>query len=96
MKLGMTEEGYELHFGVNYVGHALLAKLLIPVMQQTAERGGGHVLRTRIVIASSEGYAMAPKGGVAFDKLVTNCEDMVRISHGPSRSSFEFSIIFSR
>lgn len=78
-----TKEGYELHFGINYVGHALLAKLLIPTLHQTAEKwrkhGGEGDGRTRMVIVSSEGYAMAPKGGIAFDQLRTSCEEMVRV-----------------
>lgn len=77
-----TKEGYELHFGINYVGHALFSKLLVPTLRQTAEKwrknGGEGDGRTRLVIVSSEGYAMAPKGGIAFDKLRTNCEEMVR------------------
>lgn len=77
-----TKEGFELHFGINYVGHARFSKLLIPIMQRTAERwrkeGGEGNGRTRMVIVSSEGYAMAPKGGIVFDKLRTNCEEMVR------------------
>lgn len=83
VKPATTKEGYELHFGINYVGHALFAKLLIPIMQQTAEKqrkdSDNADARTRMVIVSSEGYAMAPKGGIAFEKLRTNCEDVVCI-----------------
>lgn len=75
---GRTREGYESHFGINYLGHALLIKLLMPVMLRTAEAHGG---RPRIVIVSSEGWAMAPKGGVLFEKVRTDCADLVNFSH---------------
>lgn len=76
---GVTKEGHESHFGINYLGHALLVKLLMPTMvrtaeQQQAEGGHGH---GRLVIVSSEGHKMAPKEGIAFDKLKTDCAAMV-------------------
>ncbi|KAJ4423239.1 hypothetical protein N0V82_002100 [Gnomoniopsis sp. IMI 355080] len=70
---GLTKEGYECHFGINYVGHSLLLKLLTPVVLRTAEISSG---RPRVVIVSSEGWAMAPKGGILFDKVKTKCEDL--------------------
>ncbi|GJP96673.1 short-chain dehydrogenase [Aspergillus niger] len=33
---GLTNEGYEIQFGTNHMGHALLAKLLVPVLLKTA------------------------------------------------------------
>lgn len=71
---GITKEGYESHFGINYVGHALLIKLLMPLVLRTAEISSG---RPRVVVVSSEGWAMAPKTGILFDKVKTNCEDLV-------------------
>lgn len=71
---GLTREGYEVVFGVNYLGHALLVRLLVGMMVQTVEekKGGG-----RIVFVASEGHSMAPKGGVVFEKLRTECKDLV-------------------
>ncbi|KAI1498095.1 NAD(P)-binding protein [Biscogniauxia marginata] len=60
---GVTTEGYEIHFGVNYLGHALLSSLL----------PGADV---RIVIVSSEGHLNAPKDGIDFNKLKTDCADI--------------------
>ncbi|OAL45021.1 NAD(P)-binding protein [Pyrenochaeta sp. DS3sAY3a] len=71
---GTTKEGYEVHFGLNYLGHSLLARLLVPTMKRSVEQHPG--LDARIVIVSSEGYSMAPKGGIQFDKLKTECADM--------------------
>ena len=74
---GTTKEGYEVHFGLNYLGHALLAKLLTPTLVKTSNQQSGS--EPRIVVVSSEGHAMAPKGGIQFDKLKTECAAMVRI-----------------
>lgn len=75
---GTTKEGYEVHFGLNYLGHALLAKLLTPLLVKTAKQTGSEA---RFVVVSSEGHAMAPKGGIQFDKLKTECAAMVRYSN---------------
>jgi NAD(P)-dependent dehydrogenase (short-subunit alcohol dehydrogenase family) len=70
---GTTKEGYEVHFGLNYLGHALLAKLLIPTLEKTATQG----TEPRVVVVSSEGHAMAPKGGIQFANLQSECAAMV-------------------
>lgn len=62
---GSTQEGYELQFGTNYMGHALLTKLLLPVLLSTAEASESDV---RIVNVSSEGHILAPGAGILFDK----------------------------
>lgn len=71
---GTTKEGYEIAFGINYLGHALLTKLLLPTLLRTAELPGADV---RVVAVSSEGHKLAPKGGILFDKLKGPCEDLV-------------------
>lgn len=71
---GTTAEGYEIAFGINYLGHALLIKLLMPTLLRTAELPGADV---RVVAVSSEGHNLAPKGGILFDKLKGPCEDVV-------------------
>lgn len=60
-----TKEGYEIQFGTNHVGHALLTKLLMPVLLETAKQPGADV---RIVNVSSMGHLMAPSGGIIFDQ----------------------------
>ena len=34
-KKSFTKEGYELHYGVNYLGHFLLTLLLLPLLQES-------------------------------------------------------------
>ncbi|KAJ4341103.1 hypothetical protein N0V95_007323 [Ascochyta clinopodiicola] len=60
-----TKEGYEIQFGTNHMGHALLTKLLLPTLLRTAETPGGDV---RIVTLSSSGHAIPVPGGLMFDQ----------------------------
>lgn len=65
---GLTKDGYEIQFGTNHVGHALLTKLLAPVLDKTAAEPGSDV---RVVVLTSAATAMAPKDGIEFDRLKT-------------------------
>ncbi|RYO88814.1 hypothetical protein DL762_003531 [Monosporascus cannonballus] len=40
MRPGETRKGYEIHFGINYLGHALLSRLLVPKMLLTTQQPG--------------------------------------------------------
>ncbi|MCJ1387300.1 hypothetical protein MMC18_000141 [Xylographa bjoerkii] len=62
---GTTKEGYEIQFGTNHMGHALLTKLLLPTLLSTAKEPDADV---RIVNLTSEGHNLAPSGGILFDK----------------------------
>jgi len=68
MPPGLTKEGYELQFGTNLVGHALLTKLLLPTLLKTAEEPNSDV---RIVSLSSAGHQWTPTGGIVFKDLKT-------------------------
>jgi NAD(P)-dependent dehydrogenase (short-subunit alcohol dehydrogenase family) len=61
----LTKEGYEIQFGTNHMGHALLTKLLLPVLLDTAKLPGADV---RIVALSSMGHHIAPAEGIMFDQ----------------------------
>ncbi|WPG97795.1 NAD(P)-binding protein [Acrodontium crateriforme] len=50
-----TQDDYEIQFGTNHMGHALLTKLLLPTLLQTAQHAGADV---RIVTLSSEGHKL--------------------------------------
>lgn len=70
---GLTKDGYEIQFGTNHVGHALLTKLLTPVLEKTAAEPGSDV---RVVALTSAAVAMAPQSGIEFDTLKTEQEAM--------------------
>jgi retinol dehydrogenase-12 len=50
-----TDEGYEIQFGTNHMGHALLTKLLLPTLLNTASEGND----VRVVSLSSMGHLAA-------------------------------------
>ncbi|KAK2746514.1 hypothetical protein FQN57_003140 [Myotisia sp. PD_48] len=52
-----TEDGYEIQFGTNYMGHFLLTQLLLPTLQRTAKEVQPDV---RVLSISSIGHHMAP------------------------------------
>ncbi|KAE9376228.1 NAD(P)-binding protein [Stipitochalara longipes BDJ] len=59
-----TKDGYEIQFGTNHMGHALLTKLLLPKLLSTSKEPDADV---RIITLSSIGHEWAPKGGLQLD-----------------------------
>ena len=47
-----TEDGYEMQFGTNHLGHFLLTELLMPLLKESAATGH----KARIIIVSSMGH----------------------------------------
>jgi hypothetical protein len=64
---GLTEDGYEVQFGTNHLGHAALVKLLLPTMERTAAGGEGGC-DVRIIWNTSQGYKFA--SGIDFSGLL--------------------------
>jgi NAD(P)-dependent dehydrogenase (short-subunit alcohol dehydrogenase family) len=54
----LTKDGYEIRFGTNHVGHYLLTKRLLPIMQKTAAEPNADV---RIINLTSGAYKFAPE-----------------------------------
>ncbi|KAG9240789.1 hypothetical protein BJ878DRAFT_483524 [Calycina marina] len=67
---GVTEQGYEIQFGTNHLGHQLLTKLLLPTLLKTAEEGAD----VRVVTLSSAGHIGA--WGISFDKLKSSMDSL--------------------
>lgn len=66
---GLTQDGYERHFGINHVAHALLIRKLLPLLQRTRQE---HDETPRILSVSSLAILLAPRGyGIVFDDLKT-------------------------
>jgi len=59
-------DGYEIQFATNHLGHALLVKLLMPTLQETARSPGADV---RIINMTSVAHTQAPKMGIDFATL---------------------------
>ncbi|KAJ5595023.1 uncharacterized protein N7459_001231 [Penicillium hispanicum] len=64
---GLTADGYEIQFGTNHLGHALLIKKLLPLLETRANGGDD----ARIIILTSDGARLHPKGGIIFEDLKT-------------------------
>ncbi|KAK8129570.1 hypothetical protein PG999_001950 [Apiospora kogelbergensis] len=63
---GVSTDGYEVHFATNQLGHSLLIRKLLPLLEKTAALPGADV---RIVMVTSVGWKGTPPGGIQFDKL---------------------------
>ena len=65
----LSTDGYELQFATNHLGHALLIKLLLPLMLEKTSKSSSDV---RIINLSSVAYRIGtPSSGIEFSKLRT-------------------------
>ncbi|KAH7133102.1 hypothetical protein B0J13DRAFT_597707 [Dactylonectria estremocensis] len=72
---GLTNEGYEMHFGVNHVGHALFLKHLTPLLIDTSTHQSS-ASEVRVVILSSIAHRYTVSSGIDFDLVKTQGEGM--------------------
>lgn len=78
----LSQDGIELQFATNHLGHFLLTNLLLEKMKRTASnchREG------RIVNLSSEGHRFAPREGIRFDKINDESSYSSFITYGQSK-----------
>ncbi|KAL9130024.1 MAG: hypothetical protein Q9175_007130 [Cornicularia normoerica] len=66
----LTIDGYEIQFGVNHLGHALLIKHLLPTLVRTFKTYGD----ARIISLTSIGFHITPPNGIVFSELRTTQE----------------------
>ncbi|PAN37379.1 hypothetical protein PAHAL_7G086400 [Panicum hallii] len=62
----LSEDGIELHFATNHLGHFLLTDLLLEKINVTAKESG---IEGRIVIVASDSYKHSYREGIRFDKI---------------------------
>ncbi|XP_015692211.1 short-chain dehydrogenase TIC 32, chloroplastic-like isoform X2 [Oryza brachyantha] len=62
----LSEDGIELHFSTNHLGHFLLTNLLLEKMKVTAIESG---IEGRVVIVASDSYKHPYREGIRFDKI---------------------------
>lgn len=70
---GTTKDGYEIQFGTNHMGHALLTKLLLPTLQESTKTSD-----VRIVSLSSNAEEYAPTTPWDFDQMKTDMASTAR------------------
>jgi NAD(P)-dependent dehydrogenase (short-subunit alcohol dehydrogenase family) len=85
----LTKEGYEIQLGTNHMGHALLTKLLLPTMLETAKQPDADV---RVVTLSSAAHHVTFKEGINFDQAGLEKESTWR-RYGASKLA---NILFAR
>jgi NAD(P)-dependent dehydrogenase (short-subunit alcohol dehydrogenase family) len=72
----LTKDGYEMQFGVNHLGHALLIKKLVPLIQRTATAQPASADVRIILLSATAWQKSVPREGIAFDKLTTTQESL--------------------
>ncbi|KAF2167255.1 hypothetical protein M409DRAFT_22682 [Zasmidium cellare ATCC 36951] len=70
---GLSQEGYEIQFGTNHLGHAALVKLLLPHLEATAT-ATAPASDVRVISVSSMAHKYVPSGGIDFASLQTTAE----------------------
>ncbi|KAI9644743.1 hypothetical protein NHQ30_006770 [Ciborinia camelliae] len=65
---GVSKDGFEIQFATNQLGHSLLVRKLLPLLEKTASQPGADV---RIIMVTSLAFKGALSGGIQFDKLQT-------------------------
>ena len=68
----LTPDGYEIQFGTNHIGHALLTKLLLPNLERTAALPDTTPPDVRIINVSSDMHTFAPASGLALPAARTD------------------------
>ncbi|KAK7408113.1 hypothetical protein QQX98_009704 [Neonectria punicea] len=69
----LTKDGYEIQFGTNHVGHALLLKFLLPLVVETATKLSS-ASEVRVVILSSIAHKFTVSSGIDFDTVKNKAE----------------------
>ncbi|KAI5460337.1 oxidoreductase [Mariannaea sp. PMI_226] len=90
---GLTQDGFEMQFGVNHIGNAALLLRLLPVMRTTAAQPGSDV---RFVSLTSTGYRGHPREGIRFADLRTMQEDIPLGTWGRYAQSKLANIVFAQ
>ncbi|KAL6879636.1 hypothetical protein ACP4OV_012295 [Aristida adscensionis] len=78
----LSEDGIELHFATNHLGHFLLTDLLLEKIKVTAKENG---IEGRIVIVASDSYKHSYREGLRFDKINDKSSYNIVLAYGQSK-----------
>ncbi|KAK0879775.1 hypothetical protein LTR87_006412 [Friedmanniomyces endolithicus] len=74
-----TKDDFEIQFGTNHMGHALLTQLLLPTVLKTVELPDADV---RVINVSSKGHMFAPAMGIIYEQAaLEKLEPLERYGH---------------
>jgi NAD(P)-dependent dehydrogenase (short-subunit alcohol dehydrogenase family) len=91
---GVTTDGYEVQFGTNHVGHALLLRLLTPLLLATAAIPQSVPGSVRVVITTSATHRFTVSGVIDFDLLKSSAESVFTVyRYGQSKLA---NILYAR
>ncbi|PTB34904.1 hypothetical protein M441DRAFT_154597 [Trichoderma asperellum CBS 433.97] len=65
----VSKDGFEVHFAINHLAHAMIIQKLLPFLTRTADMPNSDV---RVVCLTSEGWKGHPSGGILYDKVRTD------------------------
>ncbi|KAI0384866.1 oxidoreductase [Hypomontagnella monticulosa] len=69
----VSDDGFEIHFAVNHLAHAMIIRQLLPVMAKTAELPNSDV---RLIALTSAGWRGHPRNGISFSTIRSKQEDL--------------------
>jgi NAD(P)-dependent dehydrogenase (short-subunit alcohol dehydrogenase family) len=65
---GVSKDGFELHFAINHLAHAMIIQDLLPVLKKTASQPGSDV---RVLCLTSTAWMSHSRDGITFSTLRT-------------------------
>ncbi|KAH9326188.1 hypothetical protein KI387_006366, partial [Taxus chinensis] len=78
----LSQDGIELTFATNHIGHFLLTNLLVENMKATARETG---IEGRIINVTSLGHQLTYSGGIRFDKINDKSGFSILLAYGHSK-----------
>lgn len=78
----LSEDGIEMHFATNHLGHFLLTDLLVEKIKVTAKESG---IEGRVVIVASDSYKHPYREGIRFDKINEESGYISMLAYGQSK-----------
>lgn len=78
----LSQDGIEMQFATNHIGHFLLTNLLLENMKATARETG---IEGRVVNVTSEGHKLIYSEGIRFDKINDKSGYYAFLAYGQSK-----------